>query len=243
MPSFLIYELMVHDPLRQRPMAAVGTGGGVLVVGAGNARKVTLYDPRTKQALANPVPFNRGKLTFATDDTVTAVSIHGFAPTGHAVNLRNVLPGAEVEIMLDTEDRLQLAQIPFFAGDYPATVEGNSGLDFPVGAVLLPNTFLRVTAIDATETVDIGLLSSESGGDADGLIDGVSVGALGSIVPAVSGTPTLGALLTQSFATTPAVVVPRPFQIAAATSITVTTSAGSDTGEFYLVQPYMLPAA
>lgn len=238
--GFHIYELTVLDPIRDRPRNAIGTGGGVIVTGSGNARKVTLYNADTFQALANPVTFTRGRIRFATEDTVSAVALYGFAPTGHPIAMRDVRPGAENEIMVDVMTRTQLAQIPFYSTDYTSTVENDTGLNFPVGCTLLPETVLVVSVVDATETVDIGLLSSESGGDADGLIDGVSVGALGAIVPTVSGTPTLGALLRQNFGTTPAVEVPRPFSITTAVSITVTPSAGSDTGEYFLCQPYLL---
>lgn len=59
--------------------------------------------------------------------------------------------------------------------------EADSGWDLPAKAVV-HHVFVEVTtaeATGATKTLDVGLLSSESGGDADGFLDGVSVATTG----------------------------------------------------------------
>lgn len=90
--------------------------------------------------------------------------------------------------------------------------EVDTGLDLPTKGFVLPWMWLDVVVAEATgstKTLDVGLLSSESGGDADGFIDGLSVAATGVKFPAfvatvgsnntylgAAATHTMGALLT-----------------------------------------------
>lgn len=59
--------------------------------------------------------------------------------------------------------------------------EKDGGWDLPADAVVL-DVFVNVKTAEATgttKTLDVGLLSSESGGDADGFLDGVTVATTG----------------------------------------------------------------
>lgn len=120
----------------------------------------------------------------------------------------------------------------------PTGAEQDTGFDLPAKAVLL-DCFLDVTTLEATggtKTMDVGLLSSESGGDADGFLDGVSVAAAGvKIGSLVAGSVTRGVLLketvTDSGAATHA--SPRPHNAQAVTARSVSYTAGSnDFAEF-----------
>jgi hypothetical protein len=79
-----------------------------------------------------------------------------------------------------------------------ATVEVDSGLNLPAGAVVL-DAIVEVVTNVADATIDVGILSSESGGNADGFLDGVSCATAGKIAPITSAeaaaTLTLGALI------------------------------------------------
>lgn len=90
--------------------------------------------------------------------------------------------------------RLAKVSLPIVA----STNEQDTGFDFVAGDVIL-DAWVRVTTAEATgttQTVDLGLLSTESGGDADGLLDGVAVDAVGTIKGTLaSGGQTKGALL------------------------------------------------
>lgn len=55
-----------------------------------------------------------------------------------------------------------------------SVAETDTGVDFKYDTVI-HNVMLEVVTIDASETVDVGLLSSETSGDADGLLAAVSV--------------------------------------------------------------------
>lgn len=64
------------------------------------------------------------------------------------------------------------------------TSETDMGFDLPATAIVLPEIFINVITAEATggtKTIDVGLLSSESGGDADGFVDGISVAATGIV--------------------------------------------------------------
>lgn len=89
-----------------------------------------------------------------------------------------------------------------------ATTETDTGFDLPTKGIVW-DVFLDVVTAEATagtKTVDVGLLSSESGGDADGFLDGAVNSAIavvrGSITVTdgtnqnfIAAAPTLGALL------------------------------------------------
>jgi hypothetical protein len=75
---------------------------------------------------------------------------------------------------------LQLVQ-----ADVPtlSTGEKDTGYDFSTGDIIL-DAWIVVSTLEATastKTIDVGLLSSESGGDADGFIDGASTAAAATV--------------------------------------------------------------
>lgn len=81
----------------------------------------------------------------------------------------------------------------------PTGSEQDTGWDLPTKAVVL-DVFVEVTTVEATgttKTLDVGILSSETGGDADGFLDGVSVASTTGVKKGtlVSTGQTKGALL------------------------------------------------
>jgi hypothetical protein len=57
----------------------------------------------------------------------------------------------------------------------------------PKGAIIHPDfLYIDVVTADAAITVDVGILSTETGGDADGLIDGASVASTGIVRPTMT---------------------------------------------------------
>ncbi len=236
-----IYTLQIQDFLRGMPVASAG--GAAIICQPGTARKASLFNPDTGASIANPISLTRGNLRFATDTTIATVDIYGFAPDGGFFVFRGARPNGDAEIPYSMDKINHTAIIPLAAADFTAAAEGNTGLQFPSGALLLPQVSLRVSTLEAARTIEVGLLSSESGGDADGLLDAVSLAAVGTIVPAVSGTPTLGALLVQNFATTPAVNLPDTHGIGptAARTITATFSASAAAAQCFALLPYLKP--
>lgn len=85
-----------------------------------------------------------------------------------------------------TEGTLTLARIKVLKIPVTGNLTGSeedTGIDLPANSIILHNLVnVEVTAAEATgstKTIDVGLLSSESGGDADGFIDGLSVASTG----------------------------------------------------------------
>lgn len=67
--------------------------------------------------------------------------------------------------------------------------EQDTGYDLPAGAVIFPwEMYVIVDTADTGITLEVGLLSSEGGGDADGFLDAVSVASTGYVQPAFTAT-------------------------------------------------------
>lgn len=234
--AYSAYEIQLQNDLRGT--SALDTGGKFVICTAGTARKATLYDPANGFAsLSNPITPTRGKLTFGTLATVEKVDIYGFTGDGCFIARKNVYPGRESEIYYDPHRVQQVAIIPFYYGDVTVASETDTGLDFVAGQVVT-DAFLRVITADSTETLDVGLLSSESGGDADGFLALASVGTAGTVKGSLLGTDTLGALLKVD-TNGSTVNVPEGHVVATATSIVLTLSTGSDTAEGFVYLPYL----
>jgi len=69
--------------------------------------------------------------------------------------------------------------------------ENDTGWDLPAKAIVL-DVIVVVETADAGETLDVGLLSTETGGDADGFLDGISLGSVGIVQGVLSITKTAG---------------------------------------------------
>lgn len=236
-----VYQLQIQDFLRGVPVASAG--GAAIICQPGTARKASLFNPDTGVAIANPISLTRGNLRFATDTTIATVDIYGFAPDGGFFQFRGARPGGDPEIPYSLDQVQHTAIIPMAAPDFTAGAEGTTGLQFPVGALLSPLAALRVTTLEATRTLNVGLLSSETAGNASGLLAAMSLAAVGMIVPSVAGTPTLGSFLLQNFATTPAVNAPDTHSITGtnARTISATFSASSVSAQAFAVLPYVKP--
>lgn len=107
--------------------------------------------------------------------------------------------------------------------------EQDTGFDLPSGAIVR-DVFLDVGTAESTgttKTIDVGLLSSESGGDADGFLDGISVASTGIVYPTLdSGGQTLGALLSADEDGAGA-LVPESFNADSVTAASVSFTAAS----------------
>lgn len=79
--------------------------------------------------------------------------------------------------------------------------EHDTGIILPAG-IIIEDVLVQAVTVAESATIDIGTLSSESGGDADGLIDGESIATAGFVahkmVDASAANNTLGALLVES---------------------------------------------
>ncbi len=231
-----VFEIQLQDLHTNTTLTTAG--GKVYVATAGDAAKATIYSPTTGLAVSNPLTPSNGKITFATLATVETVDLYGQAGGGQAFVRKGILPGGTTEIFIEGGRADQCLVIPFAAADVTAATEIDTGFDLPTNALVMPDVSIIVTTIDATETMDVGLLSGESGGDADGFLVAASVAVAGRIRGALVGTDTLGALLKEDTNAGP-VLVPATYPVGAtAKSVTFTLSTGSDTGEGFICIHY-----
>lgn len=133
--------------------------------------------------------------------------------------------------------------------------ETDTGVDIPSGAFVSPRILLQVVSEIASGTIDVGILSSEGGGDADGFLDAQLTSAAGLIKTdptiTVGGSETyysatlLGALLriwlTGSNAAEDTGIYWEQYHVGDGTaeSISYTTSAHASTG--YILVPISAP--
>lgn len=232
--------------------------GKVVVMTEDTPDSPTIYTNATGTVLTETagvavLTFTNGEIRFWTQNTVTALDISGITSLGRTFALNSVTPSQQM-IPVNPLNAEQLLVIPFGASN---AVETDTGFDLPANCLINPlGVKLRVTTVDATETVDFGLLSSESGGDADGFMTLASVANAGfvELIPQITGGVNIdfvsanfvGALLATSIVGADAVATVGGFTYknyrtdGTAKSITYTGSAGSDTAAGYLYLSFRL---
>lgn len=239
-----IYNVQLMD--RATGKAVITAGGKCLVVTAGGTAKRTILNAITFASLTNPLTPTRGAISFAIDSATPlsdSADLYIMAPGGQFVIARSVKAGDPTEVWVDTGRRDQYLILPFDPADYTAAAETDTGFDFTAGMIVRPEPTINVTAVHAAKTIDVGLLSSESGGDADGFIAAASVATLGAVVAKAATTATVGALLretiTDSGAATSSVRHVYPIG-STAVSITYTLSSSTTTAKGFFEIPYRI---
>ena len=238
----------------QRKISIDDDSAKLLVLTADAPTAPTIYSDGNGTSVSNavrtPRSFTNGWVRFWTDPSTTSVDLvlmtasHGayfFQGVGYSCHRLDVNPF----------QRDHLLVLPFGVSDNSET---DTGIDLPAN-MLVKDAFIRVTTTDATETLDVGLLSSESGGDADGFLLLCSVATAGFVDPnpVVTGgtnidylvhTSGYGALLKQGIAGADAVATVGGFARryhrtdGTAKSVTYTGSSGSDTAAGYIYLQY-----
>jgi hypothetical protein len=208
--------------------AIITAGGTVHVATAGSPDKATLYD-KDGAALANPLTPTRGFINFFVVDTVATVDLYIMAPGGQFMVVTGVAPSGPNEISIGTTQKTQVAVIPFSIADSTAATEKDTGFDLPAQCSVLDRLHgmvVRVTTLDASQNILFGLLSTESGGDADGFSTNVS------LTTAVMKVTVNGALFSSN--------APHQSDSVTAKSISYTLDTSTDTGKGFIQIPYRL---
>lgn len=208
--------------------AILTTGGTAFVATVGTPTKATLLDA-TGAALTNPIQMTKGFINFFVVDTVDTVDLYIQAPGGQFVVQLAIKPSGPNEILIDTSIKMQLYKIPFSITDAVANTEKDSGFDLPAKAWVLDRLNgmgVQVTTLDAGQNILFGLLSSESGGDADGLSTNVSLAS------AILKIGVNGALYSTN--------APHLTDSVTSKSISYTLDTSTDTGKGFIVLPVHL---
>lgn len=217
----------------------ITAGGKVYVAQAGDPTKQTIYD-KDGAALSNPFTPTRGFINFFAPDTVESVDLFILAPGGEFLVRKTVKPSGPNEFKVDTDRRDQAFVIPASITDTTAATETATGFVIPAKGMMLPRPLVDVHTIDATEDIDVGTLSTDSG-DADGFIDSVSVGTAGiAKATLLNSGDTFGALLSVQDSANAGDDAPEGDVTMVGKQITYTFSTGSDTAKVYIHLPYYL---
>jgi hypothetical protein len=177
------YALTVHDERSGsgREDGRLTTGVYVFVYDAGTKTLSTIYSDRKRTAKTNPI----SRSQYATDTQVyffgpnSSYDIALAHSDGSTAKFTSIAPTSHrLYLPRQGQDKTLVFSMVFNAG----ATETDTGLDLPYGA-LVYDAGVETVTVDATETVDVGLLSSETAGDADGFVAAVSVAAAG--IPAL----------------------------------------------------------
>lgn len=213
------------------------SGGVCYVAAAAGTAKVALYNA-DGSAKSQPFALVNGALDFYTADAIPKVDLYVLAPTGHMVIKKTVFPSGDSMLYYDKSRLSTTLVIPFNIADTTAAAETSTGFVLP-GAVQ-PNVAVDVVAIDATEDIDVGTLSTDSG-DADGFIDSASVAVLGYIkATLLTSGDTMGALLSVQDSANAGDDAPEQDVSMIGKQVTYTLSAGTDTAAGFIVLPLAL---
>lgn len=222
------WAIQLKDGFTQQNIIAAG--GTVHVATAGSPDKATLYDS-AGAALSNPITPTRGLFEFYVVDTVASVDLYIQAPTGQFVVQYAVTPSGPNEISMGSSKREQTYIIPFSITDATANTEKDTGFDLPAQAIVLDRLHglgVRVSTLDSGQNILFGILSSESGGDADGFSTNVS------LTTAVLKIAVNGALFSSN--------APHMSDAITGKSISYTLDTSTDTGKGFIIMPVVLPA-
>lgn len=226
--------------------AILASGGMAQVCINGSPDKVSAVYDASQVATTNPVALSRGMLYFEVAKSVTVVDIYLATPTGQFLVLKNVVPGDRSVVKYEPKDNESTWVIPFSHADSTAATEKDTGFDLPSGALVDPFPGIEVVDVDATETIDCGILSTEPSGDANGFIAAADVATAGSVrISVANGALTLGALLFVQDSVNAGDEAPAPHVVLSTSrSVSYTTTAGSDTcsGFFHLTVKNILYA-
>lgn len=215
-----------HFQLQDRALGAfagppiTGAGGSFFACVDGSPTRAALTD-KDGAALTQPYALTRGAATVYSVET--SLDLFILCPDQQSVQVYSVGPDELLEVAVDRSRPDQVMVIPLtFADDSADATETATGWSEPAGAVFTSDAAgIKVHTVDATETVDVGTLSSDSG-DADGFLSAVSVATLGLVLD--------NGALYSSLAS----------HLSGSKSITFTFSAGVDTAKLYVFLPYTL---
>ena len=246
--SYVTIDIQLIDDFTGDALSA--PGGSFFVCTNGTALLPTLYDPDNNfLATTNPKTLINGRIRFAIQfpaggqPSPPIVDIYGITATGRFFVRRNQTVGDVPNLMIDMNERDWTLVIPYSIGAATAGVEYNTGISMPAGTLMQAEAAVNVLVAEQTgsKTIKFGTLSSQSGGNSAGFINGVGISSAGVQKATITGaSQTLGTLLTVVSQAT-STLVPEWYPIpATAPLLSYTLLAGSTGASGFIVQPYYL---
>lgn len=214
------------------------SGAIAFVCNAGTPVLATLTD-QYGNALANPLQLTSGLLDFyytaAVSTAPASVDIYGITAKGMWFEYTGVSPSGPNEINVDGSAKRMRMKIPFaIANGAVAATEFKTGFKVPAQVMIMDSfhgTGLLVTTAQSGKTINVGILSSETGGAASGFINGSSLASAYQVL----GTD--GSLFASDapYLTDTGGATPNGLDVS------YTLSAGTTTAQGFILLPYMMP--
>lgn len=226
------------------------SGGTCYVAQAGSPQKQALVTA-TGAAASNPFALTNGVAEFYASG-VSSVDIYLQTPAGHWLVQKSVVPSGANEYSIDTDMRDVVAIIPFAIQDTAAATETTTGFSIPTNAVVKPlGGSVEVTTLESGKTIQVGILSSQSGGSASGFYNALSLTNAVTVVPAFSDTSgtlngnTFGAFLASYGAGAPGTgwsYLKQYVCNGTAKTVSYTLSSAAAAAQGFIALAYILPA-
>ena len=182
-----LFDARTGDEIKTGVLARVLAAGSIL----GTAYTAsTIYGDKVKTAKTNPVT----RAVWATDLGLSFWSVAAshdvilYTSDGFIGFVDGLAPGGRHSVEVNRDIFAPRNYVFAFAQN---AAETDSTLDLPIGFGVEDAFIEAVTAV-ASSTIDVGLLSTETGGDADGFIDGASCATAGWVLPRNAVTVTAG---------------------------------------------------
>ena len=224
--------------------------GTAYIAQSGIPQKQALFNA-AGGSLSNPISLSNGVAEFWTAETITAVDAYIQTPDGHFIILKGIKPSGLNELEYENTVREVQMVIPFAIQDTAAATETNTGFNLPTNAVVQPyGAGIEVTTLESGKTIQVGILSSQSGGSASGFINAVSLAAAATVLAAFSNTSgtlngnTFGAFLASYGAGAPGTGYAFLSQYVCngtAKTISYTLSSGTAAAQGFILLNYVLP--
>ena len=130
-------------------------------------------------------------------------------------------------IVIDEQPNVLHHGCIWFTGSTAAETETDTGVDFHADTEI-KGARIEIVTVDSGETINVGLLSTETNGDMDGLLDGISTTTAGYVKEVFA---TRGALLDDG---TDIYMMGHYVTTSQAESLSYSTSKGTDTAAGYI---------
>lgn len=126
-------------------------------------------NPMSQETVAGGIP--AGTFKFYTASTVTSLDVVCYT-TGGLYTWRNGVTVNDHTIKMDSSPETYHWRFPYSQN----ASETDSGIDLPYN-LIIDDVFIETKSVVASGTIDVGLLSTETFGDADGFCDAVPTSA------------------------------------------------------------------
>lgn len=170
--------------VRDQNDLVVEDGCAYAICTAGTSDYGTIYADGKGTAKTNPVAYT----TFSTDNAVrfwtatsiSTVDVHLWSRYGGTTSVYNW--GDEHKtIRCDNSNGVKMAIVPIYCASSVAATSVDTTFDFPYGAIPMDVTLFVQSASPGSGTLTVGLATTESGGDVDGFLVGVTTATAGYV--------------------------------------------------------------